>query len=591
MQTNIDDLAYSHNKTLDKLFKILNSTHAGLSYYEASSRLKQFGPNIMPEAKSPSPIMFFLRQFKNPLIYILVLAAIFSLFIGEVLDSVFITIVLVSNALIGTSQEYSAHKLAKALSKLVVTTCHVLRDGENYEVKSNELVIGDIIFLESGDKVPADIRLISSSNLEADESLLTGESISVLKDPTKVLNKDTIISDRLNMVHMGSIINSGRATGIVIGTGLNTELGKIASSVLSETLHKPPLIARMEKFTNNIAIAFVSILIILAVVAFVRGMSVVEIFMVTVALAVAAIPEGLPIAITVTLAVSMKRMLKRHVIVRKLVAVESLGSCTYIAVDKTGTLTENKLQVTDLEFPDGSKFNLFNDDILPSNPLINRLCRTAVLANEAVLCSKNGVMGYHGDLVDVSLLVMAHKYGFVRTKLLNDYSELAVIPFESKNRISASLNKINHSSFISVKGAAEKLLPMCNYMATSEKDIPIDKLLIEEQVHNLASLGFRVICFATKELTSTSDDLILRDNLNDLTFIGMVGITNPLRSNAKEAISQCKKAGIKIAMVTGDHPSTALSIAKQLNLATEKQQIVTGSLLAKTNNLQEKIGL
>lgn len=590
MHLRLDKIKYAHNQSVDEIFEFLQTSNSGLTHDEAAKRLEQHGLNIIPQAKKPGIIQVFLRQFKNPLIYILIIASILSIFIAEYLDAIFIAFVLISNAAIGTGQEYSAQKLAQALRKLVVTTCHVLRDGENIEIKSKVLVLGDIIFLESGDKVPADIRILNSINLEVDESLLTGESLSVLKDATKILNKDMVLSDRTNMLYAGSVINSGRATGIVVGTGSDTQLGSIASSALSGYLQKPPLVTRIEKFTNNIAIFFLLVIIILAVIAFARGMQFYDIFMVVIALAVAAIPEGLPIAITIALTISMRRMLKRNVIVRKLVAVESLGSCTYIAIDKTGTLTENRLQVTHIEFPDGSQYDLANHTPVCNN-LTNRLCRAAVLNNEAIICTKDNETGYHGDMVDVSLLVMAHKCGFVKTKLINDYPELAIIPFESMNMISASLNKIDKSYCISVKGAAEKILPLCTKMATARNDIPIDKILLEAHVKKLTKLGFRVIALADKSLDSTDNNSLSINDLTELTFIGIVGITDPLRKNAKEAIIECKKAGIRIAMVTGDHPSTALAIAKKLDLARNNEQIVTSSLLtnAKNNNERDKI--
>jgi Ca2+-transporting ATPase len=409
-----------YSASQDDVLAKLQCSSYGLTNQEASARLIQFGPNAMPQATPPGIVQVFLRQFASPLIYVLLAAAVFSLLIQEMSDAIFIGAVLLVNAIIGTIQEYSAQRAATALQQLVTHHCSVLREGDTYEISAEELVPGDIVLLESGDSIPADLRLLKCNDLEVDESLLTGESMAVVKDAERILAADCALGDKVNMAFAGTLVNRGRAQGVVVGTALNTELGKIAAAVLGRPPPKPPLMVRMERFTHKVAILVASAALIMAVICLMRGMAHGEIFMLAVALAVSAIPEGLPVALTVALAISMRRMSKRNVIVRQLVAVEALGSCTYIATDKTGTLTENQLTARHILFPDNTEWEVTGDSHTPDGAfinitengsseqinLINRLCHSAALANEASLVHRNGSWVHHGDAVDVALLVM-----------------------------------------------------------------------------------------------------------------------------------------------------------------------------------------
>ena len=305
----------------------------------------------MPKKDRPGLIQIFVSQFKSPLIYVLLIAAVVSLLIQEFSDAIFITAVLVLNAIIGTIQEYSAQRSAEALQKMMTTQVRVLRDGEVYEFESENIVPGDIVLLESGDRVPADMRILDSHNLEIDESLLSGESIAVVKSAEEVLERDTVLGDQVNMAYAGSMVNRGRAHCAVVATAQATELGIIAESVLGDVSAKAPLQERMERFTHRIAMFVGCAVVVMAVILFFRDMPIAEIFLSSVALAVSVVPEGLPVALTVALAIGMQRMSRRNVIVRRLIAVEALGSCTYIASDKTGTLTANQLTVRRLAFP------------------------------------------------------------------------------------------------------------------------------------------------------------------------------------------------------------------------------------------------
>ena len=586
-----------HTESAENILNLLSSSHHGLSLDEAKLRLQQYGLNTLPRLKQPGIFMVFIHQFSSPLIYVLFAAAALSILIQEWSDAGFIFAVLLINAVIGTAQEFSAQQAAAALQNLVKTSSRILRAGDSYEIDAEELVPGDIVLLESGDRVPADMRLLKSNNLQIDESLLTGESSTVMKNADAILEQDTILAERQNMLFAGSLVVRGRAHAIVVKTALSTELGNIAASVLGKKTSKAPLLVRMEKFTHRVAIIVGVAAVIMATVALMRGMPVEEVFLLAVALAVSAIPEGLPVALTVALAVGMRRMAKRHVIVQKLVAVEALGSCTYIATDKTGTLTVNQLTVQRIVFANNDSWDVSGEGIIPEgeirhnnkiltndeNKLLERLCHTAVLSNEAFLGHRDHSWTSHGDPMDVALLVLAHKAGFVKDDIKQHYVETEMIPFESEHQFAASLNQINTSTLVaSVKGAYEKVLPMCSHMATVNNDEPVNQELIVQQAERLAAKGYRVLALASGEVKQEKH--FSEHQLKDLTFIALIGVIDPLRSEAKEAVAACQQAGIKVAMVTGDHPVTAYAIAHELGLASDQKQIVTGYELNQMNN-------
>ena len=602
-------IPYPHSISHQNIIEQLDSSSHGLSQSEAAARLEQVGLNSLPQGKTRGLFEIFLQQFISPLIYVLLAAAILSIFIEEWLDAVFIFIVLLINAIIGTSQEFSAAKAATALTQLVTTQTRVLRDGEAYEIDSQYLVPGDIILLESGDKIPADIRLLSCHDLEIDESLLTGESITVLKDANHILEKEMPLADRCNMVFASTFVIRGRGQGVVVNTALNTEIGKIASDVMGDTSTKAPLIIRMERFTQRIAIVIGFASIMMAAIAFSRGMPLSEIFLLAVALAVSTIPEGLPVALTIALAIGMNRMAKRNVIVRRLIAMEALGSCTFIATDKTGTLTVNQLTVRRIAFPAQEAWSVSGEGINPEGQILssdsssnvqsnklNRLCLACILPNEGFIGHLKQNANHeqwtaHGDAVDIALLVMAHKAGFSRPEIIHHYPEISNIPFESEILFSASLNEVEGKQITFVKGALERLLPMCSHMLGEESDVEIDSEILHQQLNDLAELGYRVIAVASGEIDLQSNETFSEEHLHHLTLLGLIGLIDPLRVEAKAAINACRDAGIEVAMITGDHPVTSFAIAKELNLATESTQIVTGQQLklAKTNDEIDKL--
>ena len=589
--SNTTDLISSpHAKSSETVLVVLKSSLHGLTHNEAVARLAQFGRNTLPQAKPSGIGVVFLRQFASPLIYVLVAAALLSVMIQEWSDAGFISAVLIINAVIGTIQEYSAQRAAAALNKLVSTQCRVFRDGDTYEINADELVSGDIVLLESGDKVPADLRLLVSHDLEVDESLLTGESLPLLKDANAILAEETAIGDRINMLFTGTLVGRGRARGVVISTAINTELGRIAADVLFKPSPKAPLQVRMDKFTHRVAIFVGIAALMMFAVAMMRGTPFGEVFLLAVALAVSVIPEGLPVALTVALAIGMRRMAKRNVIVRRLLAVEALGSCTFIATDKTGTLTVNQLTARCIVFPNSDEWEVSGEGVVPEGvirrphgtPLaeekvmLERLCEVAVLTNEGFLGHTDSGWSHHGDAVDVAFLVMAHKAGIVKTEMTNTFPEIASIHYESERLFSASLNEVNGGKCAFVKGALERLLPMCTTMATPSKDIALEQGLIEQQAHSLASGGYRVLALAAGVIELAPGEIFTEEHLQGLTFIGLVGIIDPLRMEAKDAVTACRHAGIEVAMITGDHPATALAIAQELGMAESADQLVTG---------------
>jgi magnesium-transporting ATPase (P-type) len=590
-RVTVDQARYAaHADTGDRVLEVLGTSRHGLPQAEAAVRLERYGANALPRARPPGVLQVFAHQFASPLIYVLAAAAVVSLVIQEWSDAVFIGIVLLVNAVIGTFQEYSAQRAAEALQRLVTTNSRVLREGDAYELDAEALVPGDIVLLESGDRIPADLRLLSGSDLEVDESLLTGESLAVLKNAALTLAPDNALGDRVNMAFAGTLVNRGRGHGVVVSTGLYTQLGRIAADVLERPTTKAPLLVRMERFTHRVAFIVAVAALLMAALALSRGMPLNEVFLLAVALAVSAIPEGLPVALTVALAIGMQRMARRHVIVRRLVAVEALGSCTFIATDKTGTLTENRLTVRRIVFPSLEEWEVTGESLEPNGAILTptgtplprdqerlaRLCQAAVLANEGFFGHRDHGWAYHGDAVDVALLVMAHKAGINQAETASSCPELAIIPFESERQFCASLNDIAGTANASVKGALERIVPFCAYMLGPDGAQPIDAALLETQAHALASRGYRVIAVAAGPIQAERSAPFTHEQLQGLTLIGLVGLIDPLRATAKSAVTACRQAGVEVAMLTGDHPTTAFAIAQELGLTKDRRQVATG---------------
>ena len=556
---------------------------SGLTSAEADSRLARYGENSIPESAPISFLTIFLRQFNNPLIYILALAGVVSLGIGEGGDAAFIFGVLTLNAVIGGFQEWRAERSSRALQGLVRTRATVIRGGEAREIDSERVVPGDAVWLESGSRIPADIRLTSAHGLEVDESLLTGESVPVQKDPDWVGSELASVGDRKNMAHAGSIVVRGRAKGVVVETGVRTLVGELALQVTATSGAKPPLIMRMERFTRVIAVAVLAAAVFIGLIGvFGKGHPASEMFMFAVALAVSAIPEGLPVALTVALAVATKRMADRGVIVRRLTAVEGLGSCTLVASDKTGTLTCNEITVRTVcaagrvltvsgegYVPEGVVEEEGRGITLENTPALTDLAWAAALCNEGHLHQRDGAWTWRGDPTDVALLSFAHKLGIVREDILGRFQEINQIPFEPERKFAATYNRVEGAVRVFAKGAPERVLGMCELSLHQQED------QLRSAVE-LAGRGFRVLAFADGAAPDSIEQSGVPEEPVGLRFLGLVGMIDPLRTGVKEAVQACKSAGISVTMITGDHPVTALAIARDLGMATEASEVVSG---------------
>ncbi len=562
----------------------------GLTSAEASKRLLHYGKNLLPEPSHPGVLVIFLYQFKSPFIYVLLVAAIISLGLNQAINAFFIFAVLLLNAAIGTVQEYAAERAAAALKKMVPSQAVVIRDGRPQRIDTSQVVPGDLVQLVPGDKIPADLRLCVSHDLQADESLLTGESVPSIKDATIDAAARPALSDRSNICFAGSVIMRGRGSGEVIATGSQTEIGKIAADIGSEFEIKPPLMQRIERFTLRITYSILILITLIFIITVLRGDDIASVFLLGIALAVSAIPEGLPAAITVALAIGMRRMAKRNVIIRRLLAVETLGSCTYIATDKTGTLTVNEMTVRQLVFANGERFSISGEGMdlhgqitpVPSGHAAERLrllCSAGALANESLL--QHDTEGWHGtgDMVDVAFLVLAEKAGININELRARNPELGRIPYESSLGYSASINRFEDHIELFIKGSVEKLLAMTAQNTVAEKQRHAD---ITQHAEQLARDGYRVLGIAHRRLPAMPD---MPDNaLHDIEFLGISGMLDPLRPEAIEAVKDCRAAQIDVGMITGDHPQTALALARELGIADKAMQAVTGSQLADAQN-------
>lgn len=554
----------------------------GISASQAAERLLEYGLNVLPERKPPGLLRIFVCQFNSPFVYILFAAAVVSWVLGQTINSFFIFVVLLINAVIGTVQEFSAERAASALRKMVPYRATVVRDGRAIVVNTADIVPGDFVLLVSGDRVPADIRLSAVQDLLVDESMLTGESMATVKDVSVRMPDDAPLGDRSDVCFAGTVIMSGRGEGEVLATGAATEIGRIAADVGGEDDIKPPLMVRIEKFTLRITYGILMLVAVIFLITVIRGDDLATVFFLGVALAVSAIPEGLPAAITVALAVGMRRMAHRHVIIRRLLAVEALGSCTCIASDKTGTLTVNEMTIRQLVFPGGEAFAVSGEGLdlhglmtpaasAADTARLKLLCHAGVLANEAHLDKGADGLEGHGDEVDVGFLVLAGKLGFGYEAVRSRCQELGRIPYESINAFSASVNRYEGGYEIFVKGSVERLLTMCSCARGVDEGMDA---AIRDQASRLAKSGYRVLGLAHRRVAIVPADP--GEFLNDLEFIGMVGIIDPLRPEALAAVQDCDSASIKVAMVTGDHPETAFAIARQLGIADESMKPVTG---------------
>ncbi len=569
-----------HHLETRMVFSLLETDpETGLSSAEAAARLAKHGPNEVTASVRVPGWLRFLQQFNQPLIYILLGATVITAFLGEWVDCSVIFAVVLVNAIVGYIQESKAEKAIDALSRMVVTSATVRRDGHRERVPSRELVPGDIVLLQAGDLVPADLRLFRVKNLQVDEAPLTGESLPVAKhaDP---LTRDVVLADRRNLAYAGTLVATGFAEGMVWATGNRTETGRIARLIAGATEISTPLTKKIADFSRLLLWAILGLAVITFIVGVLRGTGAVEMFMVAVALAVGAIPEGLPAAVTVLLAIGVSRMAKRRAIIRKLPAVETLGGTTVICSDKTGTLTENRMMVQEA-FAGGAFFEFTGTgyetkgEILregePVDPLrhpaLRECLRAGVLCNDSKLLAENGVTNVHGDPTEGALLVSGAKAGLPHAETRGEAPQLDMIPFESEQMFRATLHQDGERRMIYKVGAVERLLQRCDDMLDAGGGpVPLDEEAIRVAVEAMAAKGLRVLAFARRHGDDTEGGLEHGHVSGGLTFLGLQGMIDPPRTEAIHAVEKCHRAGIRVKMITGDHPVTARAIAARIGL-------------------------
>ena len=573
-----------HNLTTEEVLHRLNSTGSGLSEKEASERLRQYGRNQLREKGKTPAIIVFLRQFASPLIYILLIAAAVEIFVlGKPTDAAVILVVVIINSVIGFVQESRAEKAMEALKKLAVPQAKVSRQGAIAQIDASYLVPGDIVLLDAGDKIPADARLIESANLSIDESILTGESVPVEKF-TASIEGEAIVADMGNMVHMGCAVVNGRGVAVVTATGMNTEIGKITAQVQEVKPPATPLQHNVARLGRYIGILVLGIIVVLVIIGLVKGYTFDDMFALAVAAAVSAIPEGMPVMVTVVLALGMRRMAQRHALIRKLPAVETMGAVTVICSDKTGTLTESEMTVRQIYLPDrrleisgagyrpegefwenNQRFDPQGDESLLLALKIGALC------NDSILKIEDEKYQPLGDPTEAAFLVAALKAGLTQETLQKEQPRLAELPFSSEKRYMATLHfSGDGKAVIYVKGAVENVLAMSQWFLqdgvvaelSPEKRAEFEKVNLE-----MAAKALRVMAIAYAECPASPEKLCLDKLQGTLTFVGLAGMIDPPRSEAKKAVADCRHAGIKVVMITGDQKATAVAIAGELGLS------------------------
>jgi len=535
--------------------KLDTNCQTGLSPYQAKIRLEKYGPNRIKEEKRKSTLLIFFQQFLNPLIYILLIAAVVSFLIGEKKDAIVIAIAVIINTIIGFIQELRAEKAASALKAYAVAFCSVRRNGKVEQIKTQELVPGDIVLLTAGSRVSADVRLFYAVDFTIEEAILTGESHAIEKSE-KILTEELSLGDRTNMAFSGTYAISGKAEGIVVATGDKTELGKIAQLIVETKEEKTPLQKQISRFSWLLGWLMLGLTIFVFLLGLIKQIPFKEILITSIALAVAAIPEGLLIAVTIVLAIGMQRMLKREALVRHLIAAETLGSVSVICTDKTGTLTEGRMGVEELWAKDESQLWL-----------------AATLNNDAQISEEEKKR--IGNPTEVAVLEAATKSGIKIEK--ENFVRIDEIPFSSDLKYMATLHSCNrssrHKNLLIVKGAPEKVLSMCAVK-------PDELEAFEDKAKEMANKGLRLLAFASKK----TDNKKIKGELKKLSLVGLVGLQDPLRPTAKQTVDELSQAGIHTVVVTGDHQDTATNIARGAGIYVDKHNVMTGETLNKLSD-------
>lgn len=584
-----------HSVSYNDVLENFNASSQGLNTTEAEKRLKIVGPNILHRQNRESAFKILLRQFLNPLIYVLLAATILAIAMGKITDGIVVFCVVIINATIGFVQEYQAGKTIQGLLQLIPENVTVMRDGKQKNIQAADLVPGDYVLLQAGDKVSADIRLTFVKNMQCNESILTGESFPVEKH-TDSIDSYAGVADRKNMVFSGTMITSGTAEGVAVLTGIETEIGRISVLLQTTTSVKSPLTKSLEKIARGITYSIIFVGVLVFLIGIFRNYTLIDAIFFAITLAVAAIPEGLPAVITIASAIGIMRMAKRQAIIRHLSAVETLGSTTVICSDKTGTLTLNEMTVQVL-WNGKQKFDvtgvgvnadgeiLKNDsDEEGTDEEIGELIRAAALCNDATLHNKEGHWKAVGDPTEVALIAVAGKFGINEDELRSKWPRLDELPFDSEKKIMATLHLSPlGEKIIYLKGAPESVIPL---LLNSENSSAVfDTEIVRAEALQLAGTGMRVLAFAFRKLDREHSSLITEEDLYDFIFLGIQAISDPPRMEVKEAIDACHNAGITVKMITGDHPATAAAIGRELGFINA-DCVITGKELQNLNALE-----
>ena len=575
------DQEYYNKDISDVLFEF-GTSELGLKNTEVPARRKKYGDNILPKKKKDGILKIFFHEFVDPMVLLLVVAIVASIIAGEYIDAAVIAFIILIDAVMGTYQENKANNTAEALADYIKVQVKVIRDSENQIVNAEELVPGDFVMLESGDKISADMRLVETHNFSVDESVLTGESVQVAKNPETIGKVGASLGDQHNMAFSGTTVVSGRAKAIVVKTGLSTELGKIADSINNTDKAKSPLTLRVEKLSRQITAMILIIAAVLTTLLIIKKVPYTEILLTVIAFAVSAMPEGLPLALTMALSIASNRMAKKNVIVRKLNSAESLGSCTVIASDKTGTLTVNQQTAKRIILPNGEEYHVSGTGFSTAGKVTGNVMSYAeelgllgVLNNEASIEGGKQI----GDSIDIAFLVLGEKLK-VKTRGIKIIER---VPYESENKYSAVFYEKGGETYCTVKGSLEVVAGFCDKVNFA-RGKEMRKLHAQNEM--LAKDGYRVIALAVGKMPSKKN--YSEKDIKGLTFMGMVGFIDPIRKEAVASIRECHTAGIKVLMITGDHPLTAFSIARDLELAKDMEQVASGEEVEKVYRRGQK---
>jgi Ca2+-transporting ATPase len=583
-----------HTLHADEVLQRLEGSREGLSSSEAGERRQRYGSNVLQEAKTKSLLAKFIEQFKNVMIFILLVAAVLSGILGEWTDTIIILVVVILNAVLGVIQENKAEQALEALKSMSSPNARVRRAGQVTDVKSEELVPGDIVLLEAGNVVPADLRLLESASLQTEEAALTGESLPSEKHVNALEGSDIVIGDRTNMVYMSSSVTYGRGVGVVTATGMRTEVGKIAGYIAEEESDVTPLQKKLDELGKYFTFIILGVCVVIFAVGLLEGRELLDMLLTSISLAVAAIPEGLPAIVTIILALGVQRMAGRKAIIRKLPAVETLGSTEIICSDKTGTLTLNKMTVEKVhvngntveasaglaETPGGDlllqAMTLCNDSSIDESGDAKKTAGEQDSTQTGATKSGKSILG---DPTETALVDYALSIGFDKRQQEKQHPRKAELPFDSDRKLMTTVHQVEEGYRILTKGAPDVLLSKCSHICLEGNMVPLTeehKRQITESNKGLADEALRVLAFAYRDQNNLPEQMSTEMVEKELVFIGLVGMIDPPREEVREAVAVCRKAGIQPVMITGDHRDTAAAIAKRLGIIEDDSRVLTG---------------